>query len=253
MPIAHLRTLTGKQRSQAGNRRLARYLAFVAGATNAGGFLAVQQYTSHMSGIVSAMADSVALGELKLALTGAGALLAFVAGAAVSAVLVNWGRRRQHHSEFALPLLLEATLLLSFGLLGSYLQHYRWALLSTTVLLLCFIMGLQNAIMTKLSRAEIRTTHVTGLVTDIGIELGKLIYWNRSPDSEDKPRVQADLPKLGLLASLVGLFFLGGAIGALGFYHVGFVSTLPLAAILVALSAVPVTDDIRAKWLQRTQ
>jgi len=38
--------------------------------------------------------------------------------------------------------------------------------------LLCFIMGLQNAVITKISHAEIRTTHVTGLVTDVGIELG---------------------------------------------------------------------------------
>ena len=36
--------------------------------------------------------------------------------------------------------------------------------------------GLQNALITKLSRAEIRTTHITGIVTDIGIELGKLLY-----------------------------------------------------------------------------
>ena len=36
-------------------------------------------------------------------------------------------------------------------------------------------MGLQNAIMTKISKAEIRTTHMTGVVTDIGIELGRLL------------------------------------------------------------------------------
>lgn len=250
MPIRHLRNLTGTQRSHDGNRRLARYLAFVAGAANAGGFLAVQQYTSHMSGIVSSVADNLALGNLGLVMAGAGALLSFVAGAACSAILVNWGRRRRHHSQYALPLMLEAALLVAFGLLGGLLQDHQWLFVPVTVMLLCFIMGLQNAIMTKLSRAEIRTTHVTGMVTDIGIELGKMLYWNGSTDAEDTPAVRADGQKLALLASLVGLFFVGGAIGALGFQHAGFISTLPLAAILVTLSAVPVIDDIRARLRQ---
>ena len=59
MPIQYLRRLTSPQRTDDANRRLGQSLAFVAGAANAGGFLAVKQYTSHMSGIVSAMADDI--------------------------------------------------------------------------------------------------------------------------------------------------------------------------------------------------
>lgn len=243
MPIHYLRNVTGKERSQLGNYRIARYLAFVAGATNAGGFLAVQQYTSHMSGIVSSMADNFALGNVVLMLAGLGALLSFLLGAACTAILVNWARRRNLHSEYALPLMLEATLLICFGILGGNLEHHKWLFVPTAVLLLCFIMGLQNAIVTKLSNAEIRTTHVTGMVTDIGIEFGKLVYWNRSDDVATKHFVRANRKKLLLLASLVGLFFLGGVIGALGFHRAGFISTLPLAVILIALAAVPVFDD----------
>jgi uncharacterized membrane protein YoaK (UPF0700 family) len=105
-------------------------------------------------------------------------------------------------------------------------------------------MGLQNAIITKISDAEIRTTHVTGIVTDIGIEFGKLLYWNGS-DRPDEPMVRADRPKLRLLISLLVLFFGGGVLGALGFKRVGFIFTLPLAAILAILAAVPVLDDLR--------
>jgi hypothetical protein len=78
----------------------------------------VQQYTSHMSGVVSAMADNLALGSFALVLDGVGALLSFLGGAACSAVLVNWGRRERLHSEYALPLALEAGLLLCLGLIG---------------------------------------------------------------------------------------------------------------------------------------
>ena len=56
--------------------------AFVAGATNAGAFLAVSQYTSHMTGIVSSMADALVLGHTAVFLTGVGALCAFTLGAA---------------------------------------------------------------------------------------------------------------------------------------------------------------------------
>jgi uncharacterized membrane protein YoaK (UPF0700 family) len=244
MPIDYLRSFTKPQRTDAANRRLGRSLAFIAGAANAGGFLAVGQYTSHKSGIVSSLGDNLAIGETALVLAGLSALAAFVAGAAASSVMVNWGRRRGAQSLFAAPLMVEAALLLGFGFLGGNLEHHRLLFAQATVVLLCFVMGLQNAIITKISRSEIRTTHVTGLVTDIGIELGKLVYWNRSSEARGVPDVRADRNKLLLFASLLGMFLVGGFAGALGFKHLGFVSTVPLATLLIALAAVPVVDDL---------
>lgn len=251
MPLFYLRKLTAVERSPQANRHLAYYLAFTAGAVNAGGFLAVQQYTSHMSGILSAMADHLALGGIAFFLQGVAALLFFLAGAGTSAVLINFGRRSQLSSEYALPLLLEACLLLCFGLLGGNIEQFSWLMVPATVMLLCFIMGLQNAMITKISRAEIRTTHVTGMVTDIGIELGKLLYWNMSRDADPDYFVRADRDKLFVLAVLVGLFFIGGVSGALSFAYFGFFSTLPLAALLGVLAVVPVAEDLYGYWRDR--
>lgn len=250
MPIHYLRSLTARNRTVLANRRLGLALAFVAGAANAGGFLAVGQYTSHMSGIVSALADNLAIGETVLVVGGLSALAAFLCGAAASAMLINWGRRRQAHSEYAMPLLLEAVLLLCFGLLGSNLEHHRVMFIPATVGLLCFVMGLQNAMITKISKAEIRTTHVTGLVTDIGIELGKLFYWNLGEALDGGDKVRADRARLRLLSSLLGMFLAGALAGAFGFKHAGFVVTVPLATILVALAVVPVFDDLRGKSMR---
>lgn len=247
MPINYLRSFAGVERTEDANRRLGRSLAFVAGAANAGGYLAVGQYTSHMSGVVSSMADDFALGNIVFFIAGLSSLLSFLAGAASSAVLINWGRRHRAQSEYAMPLVLEAALLLCFGLLGSNLEQHRVLFVPATVGLLCFVMGLQNAMITKISKAEIRTTHVTGLVTDLGIELGKLIYWNAGGPDPDRPTVLANRPKMALLASLLGMFFAGGVLGALGFKHVGFVSTIPLATILMALAVVPVFDDLTGR------
>lgn len=251
MAIPFLRRLTGAQRSPEANRQLAYFLTFVAGAANAGGFLAVQQYTSHMSGIVSSMADDLAVGGIIVVVQGIGALLAFLTGAATSAFLINLGRRAHLSSGYALPLMLEAVLLVCFGLLGARIAMHWWLYVPATVMLLCFIMGLQNAMITKVSNAEIRTTHVTGMVTDVGIELGKLFYWNVAASDETKPAVRANRQKLCVLSLLISLFFAGGVVGAVGFRKMGFSATLPLALLLMALAIVPVLDDCRA-YLKRS-
>ena len=228
-------------------------LAFVAGAINAGGFLAVRQYTSHVTGMVSALADNLALGQFGLVVDGLVAVTAFLLGAICCAVIVNFARRQGLASEYALPLLLEAALILIFGLLGSQLALYEGLLVPFTVLLLSFIMGLQNAVMTKLSHGVIRTTHLTGTVTDLGIEIGKLIYWNRDPDPQTRSPVRADPERMAVLAVLLLCFLTGGIAGAFGFKLLGYASTVPLAVLLAAIALVPMVDDLRrlaaARWL----
>ena len=242
MPLHYARSLLGPARNARANRHLGVVLAFVAGAINAGGFLAVNQYTSHVTGAVSSAADHLALGAWDLALDAVGAVLSFLSGAMCTALAVNYGRRRKLASEYALPLLLEAVLLLAFGVLGARLARVDTLFVPATVMLLCFLMGLQNALITKLSHAEIRTTHLTGIVTDIGIELGRMLYWNRD---SSQPRVEANLDRLALLGSLLLSFFLGAMLGALGFKHVGYLATLPLACLLCLLAIVPAVDDLR--------
>ena len=237
MPVNYLRTLTAPERTRRSNLHLGLSLAFVAGAINAGGYLAVGEYTSHMTGVVSRMADDTALWRIPLVAEGLASLLAFLSGAATSAILINWARRRHSRHEYSLPLLVEAFLLLAFGVLGA--THYViGSSMMPTVALLCFVMGWQNAMITKVSRAEIRTTHVTGLITDIGIELGKILYWNRGGDAPDCPKVLANRDKLGVHVMLVLSFFVGGVIGALGFQHAGYAATVPLAVLLALLSCV---------------
>jgi uncharacterized membrane protein YoaK (UPF0700 family) len=119
--------------------------------------------------------------------------------------------------------------------------------ISLLVMLLCFMMGLQNATITKISRSRIRTTHVTGIVTDIGIELGKLLYRNSPTSVAAGQPVLADRAKLRLLLAMLCAFMGGGLAGALGFKHAGFVAVLPLALILIALAVVPVFDDLRLR------
>lgn len=191
------------------------------------------------------MADSFVLGNILVATSGLAALLSFVLGAATTAIMVNWAKRKMLRSIYALPLALEGLLLLLFGVVGGNLNTQIFTFVSLTIMLLCFLMGLQNALITKVSNARIRTTHITGMVTDIGIELGKLFYWNSRKVTAT--RVAANREKLKMLIALVGLFFLGGLVGALGFKHYGFAFTIPLAVGLGVISWKPIWIDFKER------
>ncbi len=236
--------LTSQHRTPATNRLLGGLLAFNAGAINAGGFLLLGMYTSHMTGFASMLADQLIVGNVRLLLGAVGALLAFTSGAAATAMLVNWARQHRLRSEYALPLLCEASLLLLFGLIGATMNRQTPFAVPLTVLVLAFTMGLQNALVTKLSSAQIRTTHMTGVVTDLGIEIGKLLYWNRH-GSPPESRVRANRVKLRLFGSLLGSFIAGGMLGAVGFKYGGFVWVLPLAMLLFGLSLPPLWQDLQ--------
>lgn len=250
--MRRLRFLTNRHRAPSTNRVLGLLLAFNAGAVNAGGFLVLHMYTSHMTGFASQLADGLVLGNAKLLLNALGAVLAFLSGAAVCAMLVNWGRQNRLHGVYALPLLLEAVLMLPFGLMGAITLTWNTPFaVPLTVLLLSFIMGLQNAVASKTSGGSIRTTHMTGNITDLGMELGKLLYWNRAHHATAAP-VRHDPRRIRMASGLVGMFVLGGIAGALGFKYVGFICTVPLAALLLALSLPPLARDLpRSRVLRR--
>lgn len=238
--VTHLRRVAGPDRTAADNRHLAAGLAFTAGMLNSVGFLAVALYTSHMTGLTATLADQLVLGDHRLALLAALGIGAFVVGAASCALLFNALRRRQVASRFAVVLVVEALAMLLVGLLADSVTAWGhgWA----AVAVLCWTMGLQNALVTKVTGSTIRTTHVTGMVTDLGIELGKWLY--RNPPGDPDP-VRADRQRMALHATLVGAFVLGGVAGAVAGVAVGYRAVVVPAALLLVLALFPIVDDLR--------
>lgn len=221
------------RRSERADLRLATALAAIAGAANAGGFFALGSYTSHMTGYLSHLADELVLWNLAAMGTSLLAIGAFVSGAAFSTILINWARAADRRRQYAWPLAMQGLFMLAFagGGLGTGLLWQIWSLCC-----LCFIMGMQNATITKISNARIRTTHATGMVTDIGIELGRGLFHRLAPAIAARIGTAIDRRKLVILLRLVGAFVLGGVIGAAGYARFGFLFSLPLAAVLLALS-----------------
>ncbi|QCO56202.1 DUF1275 domain-containing protein [Pseudorhodobacter turbinis] len=227
--LALFNTLLGIRRSRDGDFLLGLVLATIAGAANAGGFFALGQYTSHMTGYVSTLADNIAVLNGKVILVSLCAIAAFILGSATSTGMIHWAKLRRQRQKFALPMALQGCLLFGFSWAG-YLTST--AGLTFALAVLCFAMGMQNATITKISDARIRTTHVTGLVTDIGIELGRASFGMLSPQTG----VSADRGKLKTLLGLVLAFLVGGVIGAVGYNNVGFFFSMPLALVLLGLS-----------------
>ena len=230
LALRRMRLIAAHHRHAASDRALALILAGIAGAANAGGFILLGSYTSHMTGYLSAIADNLVLQNLALVGQSLLAIGLFICGAATSAIVINWGRAHARSRQYALPIGLQGALLLALAALGASplpetLAH------PVGLGLLCVIMGLQNATITKISYARIRTTHATGMITDVGIELGRAVYGRafHSP-------ITADRAKLWLLLQLLGTFLLGGIVGALGYGLIGFAFSLPLAAILLILA-----------------
>jgi uncharacterized membrane protein YoaK (UPF0700 family) len=228
-PRRTLRTLTkalvGQHRTEGRDLALATLLAAIAGAANAGGFFALGKYTSHMTGYISQLADNVAILNFAVAGVSVLAVGAFVSGAAFSTGLINWARLASNHRQYALPLAVQGAFLMCFSF-GGVFSSDAGRLFSLCCL--CFIMGMQNATLTKISGARIRTTHATG----IGIEIGRAVFGRVFPASGVGP----NLPKLQILARLVLSFLIGGLIGAIGYGHLGFFFSLPLALILLGIS-----------------
>lgn len=236
-----LRTAAGAERTDRNNRYLAAGLAFTAGMVNSVGFLAIALYTSHMTGLAATVADTMVLGQFRIAGLAALGIFSFIVGSMVCALIFNWARRRQLQSRFALVLFVEAGATLLIGLLaeGSARLGMDWLIMAV----LCWTMGLQNALITKISHAQIRTTHITGMVTDIGIEVGKWVY--RNPKDDPDP-VRPNFARLGTHIALVAAFFGGGVVGALLGQVIGFLTVLPAAAILFLLSIFPIIEDIKS-------
>ena len=88
---------------------------------------------------------------------------------------------------------------------------------------------------------------MTGNFTDLGMELGKMIFWRRHAQMNSAPaeQVQHDWARMRISAGLIAMFVLGGITGALGFKHIGFFCVVPLAALLLALSVPPFMRDAK--------
>ena len=202
--------------------RLAITLAWVAGYTNVVGLVECGVAVSHVSGTASAFGRDVAGRERELAAFAGWLLAWFLVGALLSGLLMERARRTGRKSIYVMPIALEALVLTAFAILvAKYSVLVPDALaggpLLASTATACFAMGLQNATITRISGGVVRTTHVTGVVTDLGLELSHLLsaHEPQRQRSTEAPAGGSHRLRALLLASILGSFVVGAALAGL--------------------------------------
>jgi uncharacterized membrane protein YoaK (UPF0700 family) len=229
-------------RTVAYNWKLGCYLAFIAGALNAGGFVAIGLYTSHMTGIASSIGDNIFVKSYDIASSAVFAIIAFMLGSITTTLLINVGKYLRLKSHYAFVLFLEGLLILTFGILATYISDEKLLIFY----MLCFLMGLQNATMSKISNAQIRTTHITGMVTDISIELGKWLAKIILPE-RNYYSITVNKTSLRLHSRIMLSFIFGGICGVYGFGVYGYLYVIPLALILLIISLPALYFEVKLR------
>ncbi len=167
----------GKNRTLKHNLRIASLLSFVAGMVNVAGFLAVQQLTTNVTGHFAFFVEEIYRLNVWRGMVYFLFVFFFLLGSFLSGLLMEFITRKNERYVFLIPVLIETGILFFIALSGGYLITQDPNLIAYLLLL---AMGFQNSLVTMISNSVVRTTHLTGLFTDLGIELSQLFFYKES-------------------------------------------------------------------------
>ena len=192
----------GKNRTFIHNLRLATLLSFVAGIVNVTGVLSVQTLTTNITGHFAYFAEEIMKRDYAAAITFFLFTVFFLFGAFTSNFLAELISRKHPNLSHVIPIALEMIVLISVGIFGvqSSLSSSEGKWIAFAML---FAMGIQNSLVTKISQSTVRTTHLTGLFTDLGIELSQLFFYKK-PEENKKLKTN-----IYLRLSIIIFFFIG--------------------------------------------
>ena len=196
------------------------FLAVNAGMINVLGLVTIlHQSVSHMTGNVSMLAMALIAWQPATIIYLILVLLCYVIGSFYSGLILG----NSHFSltrRYGVPLSLVAFFIVLCWLLLPYFPRYAllWA---------CVAMGVQNAMVSHYKGTIIRTTHLSGVLTDLGLALG---YKARGLPVESKRMV------LHLL--ILAGFIVGGILASWLYPYLKLNAFLIPAALSLVMSAV---------------
>lgn len=231
----------GKKRTSKHNLQIASLLSFVAGIVNVAGFLAVATLTTNVTGHFAFFVDEIFKLNFWQSFVYFFYIFFFFLGSFTSSLSIEIITRRNVNYVYIIPITIESLILLFIAVLGKSLMAENPNLIACSLL---FAMGLQNSLVTRISNATVRTTHLTGLFTDLGIELSQLFFY-REKESREKL-----LSSVKLRLTIICFFFVGGIVSGI------FYSKIGLHVLLIGFFSLVsgiVFDNIRLriKWLRK--
>lgn len=196
----------GKTRTLSHNLRIASLLSFVAGFVNVAGFFSVQRLTTNVTGHFAFFVDEVFKLNFWQGFVYFLYIFFFFLGSFVSNFIIEIISRKDDHYVYIIPASIECLILLIIGFFGPNLIIKSPDVIAFSLL---FAMGLQNSLVTTISSATIRTTHLTGLFTDLGIELSQLFFYY---EKQQKLKL---ISSIKLRFTIISFFFIGGIVGGI--------------------------------------
>jgi len=216
----------GKGRTYYHNLQLASILSFVAGVVNVTSVLALHVLTTNITGHFAYFAERLIDNQLKYAAIFLVYSICFLGGAFVSNFSAETFSRKNARLTYIIPLTIEICAI------GAVMLLYARDVGDEAVLagMLLFAMGVQNAMVTKVSQSVVRTTHLTGIFTDLGIELSQLFFYKKVKSHRRLYR------SIHLKIAIVCCFFAGGIIGGYGYKRVDlYILCLAVAILFMAM------------------
>lgn len=211
------------------NLLLASSTAFVSGVTNVAGVVAFLAFTSNITGHVANLAKHIVEQNFTEIIVFAVWLLLFLAGAFVSNFIIRSMEDRSRYRAHSIPMIIEIIVLFFVAVYGYHFyddsQFEREAIIGAIL----FAMGLQNSLVSNISGGLIKTSHLTGLFTDLGADLAELFH----PKSNAGEAVRN---KIIIRLTILTFYFVGGVAGGYFFnlydFRIFYVIPLILLTIL---------------------
>jgi len=212
------------------NLKLGIFTAIIAGMVNVASVVLFYSFTSNLTGHFAILAQEVADGNWFQMLIVVFWILLFFGGSFLSNFLVINANKKNAFLAHSIPMVLEILCFLGVGIYGQF--FYQETLTETEILVsvLLFSMGLQNGLTASLSNFQVKTTHLTGLTTDLALHLSML--------TKKKYREnQAVVEKTKLMVSILFSYLFGGIVSGLVIHYfqfqVFYLVSIAMAGIIV--------------------
>ena len=197
------------------NIRLGTLTAFTAGTINIASLLIFLSFTSNVTGHYAIFAAEISQGNwAQVAVVAGWIFLFFFGGFVANLSVINFNKKSKYFAH-ALPIVLEILCLLAVGIYGQFYYEKTLAETEALVALMLFATGLQNGLTASISNFSVKTTHLTGTTTDLGI-LASMF-------TQKKFRKNPELiARAKLLTSIMAAYVLGAIFSGLTYYSLEF-------------------------------
>ncbi|MES2062776.1 MAG: YoaK family protein [Bacteroidota bacterium] len=191
------------------NLMLASSSAFVAGITDVVGLLAFLAFTSNITGHVANLAKNILQQNFQSIILFAVWLVMFMIGAFVSNFIVQSLKHKSIYRAHSAPIILEIVILLFVAIYGHNFYNETQQEREIVIGALLFAMGLQNGLVSNISGGLIKSTHLTGLFTDLGSELADWMhpFTRKSEEVKNKIYVRVTILAFFIFGGLIGGYF----------------------------------------------